>query len=591
LSLCISKMQAQTDDNIGSQQVNIVTDYKPVIADAFKLNDNPSVRDTTVKIPKMTYNVLNKQFRTSIILDTIKAAKMKAEAVEKLSYNYAKLGLGNYKMPYAEFFFGNLRSKQWQFGAHAKHLSAQFTPTNKGEAILSNNQIDGFGKYLVANQRISLNAGWQRNVNSVYGYNARLFSAFFDSLQLKNIYKAIDINAKVQSINTDSSLLNTTFLLDYYNYNLINNKQKYSNENHFNFVADVSKLNDNQLLGAQIKYQVYRIGNHLSNSNLDLQKPNTVSLFSLSPYVKANGSKWNAMLGATILQEINEKKTRFFPNIWFNYIIVPDALTAYTNVTGNAKVNSIRSLTTDNPFMNYTTTNVKNTVNSVDATVGVKGNFNSKISYHLSGNYSIINQMQLFAEQMVIYKYGNASGNLVDDISVTKLRSFMPSNSPHNYQYSAIYENAKYWNIKGNLSYNVNQKLNVTAEATYQNYKMDTSKYAYYKENLNISLMGNYQLNEKISINTKIFYVGKRNGLSIQNGFGSYTGTAYNLPETKIIYLLPAYVDANIGAEYKHTKKLSAFVSLNNLLNARIQRWQHHPTLGFWAMGGVTYSF
>jgi hypothetical protein len=89
----------------------------------------------------------------------------------------------------------------------------------------------------------------------------------------------------------------------------------------------------------------------------------------------------------------------------------------------------------------------------------------------------------------------------------------------------------------------------------------------------------------------KLFYIGKRKGLSQQAEFNAFTSVGNPYEVRNVEYDIKGYVDANISAEYKYNKKLSTFLSLNNLVNARIQRWQHTPTMGFWLMGGVTYSF
>jgi hypothetical protein len=292
---------------------------------------------------------------------------------------------------------------------------------------------------------------------------------------------------------------------------------------------------------------------------------------------------WSATLGATIFEEFNAKKTRFFPNIWFNYLAVPNFLTLFASVTGNVKANSLKSLTNDNPFLYQDFSNYKSTTTLVDATVGAKGNFNSKISYQVSGNYAIINQLQMFSETMVF--------NNLQIGNVNSLQSFNPATNFHTFQFVSIYDDAKYWNIKGNVTYKPNQKLETNLQATYQNFKMDTAKYAWYKENVNVTLNAKYLISNKLSVSLQTFYFGKRKGISNSAAFSSYQGLENQYQTNSLIYSLPAFVDANVAAEYRHTKKLSAFLTLNNLLNVRTQRWQHTPTKGFWLMAGASYSF
>jgi len=54
---------------------------------------------------------------------------------------------------------------------------------------------------------------------------------------------------------------------------------------------------------------------------------------------------------------------------------------------------------------------------------------------------------------------------------------------------------------------------------------------------------------------------------------------------------LKGIFDANLGLEYRYTKKLSAFINFNNIGAVRYQRWEDYPTQRFNVLGGLTYSF
>ena len=54
---------------------------------------------------------------------------------------------------------------------------------------------------------------------------------------------------------------------------------------------------------------------------------------------------------------------------------------------------------------------------------------------------------------------------------------------------------------------------------------------------------------------------------------------------------LKGIFDANIGAEYRYTKRLGFFISFNNIANFRYYRWSNYPTKRFSLMGGLSYSF
>ena len=587
---------AQTEDketNLGSQTVIIVTDYKPIVDDAFKLNDNPSSRDTTPTKPVLSYSILNKQHKTTIVLDTIKPAKMKAETVDKLSNFLLKAGLGTYSTPLLDIYYSNLRSKQWQYAAHVHHLSSNYTSYNQGVANYSDNAIDAFAKYIGSGERVQITSAYNRNVNHIYSFYSKLFDAEkYNNYYMNSIF---DVQARAQSLNTDTTALMHDVSIAYYNLNRNYNTTKINTENAFDMKADFSKMNDAQKLGAILQFKHTGIGDENLNGvkTLALMAPVKFNVLAFTPYVKAGSTRWKAQLGATIQQEFNAKKTSFFPNIWLNYYLIPDFMTFHISATGYNKINSIKSISADNPFLLTTNlvnqvdlktaNNYKSTNTIVDLTAALKGNISSKFSYNLSGNYSYIKDMMMYQEQQVFTSLTSVSPNT--------LVGFMPSAKIHNFQFQTIYDNAKYWNLSGSLGYKIDQKLDATVQVTYQDFVMDTFKYAWYKEKINGSFTLHHQHDEKLSFAVKVFYIGKRKGLSNQAEFNSFTSIGSPYQSRLVEYDIKGYVDANISAEYKYNKKLSAFLLLNNLVNARTQRWQHTPTMGFWLMGGVTYSF
>jgi hypothetical protein len=60
---------------------------------------------------------------------------------------------------------------------------------------------------------------------------------------------------------------------------------------------------------------------------------------------------------------------------------------------------------------------------------------------------------------------------------------------------------------------------------------------------------------------------------------------------TENIVSLKGYMDANLGIDYRYSKVLSAFVSLNNIGFARYFRWYEYPSYRLLGMAGITYAF
>ena len=59
----------------------------------------------------------------------------------------------------------------------------------------------------------------------------------------------------------------------------------------------------------------------------------------------------------------------------------------------------------------------------------------------------------------------------------------------------------------------------------------------------------------------------------------------------QLIQPLNFIIDANLGIEYRYSKRISAFVQLNNFASQSYQRWYNAPVQQFQVMGGVTFRF
>jgi len=102
-----------------------VKPYDPVLSDAFKLKDNPSIQDTDKVIPTLNYTFINKQVPVDFVVEPILPAKIKGEPLVKLYHGYAKAGFGSQSTPLAELYFNSTRSKDYSFGFYGKHLSSK----------------------------------------------------------------------------------------------------------------------------------------------------------------------------------------------------------------------------------------------------------------------------------------------------------------------------------------------------------------------------------------------------------------------------------------------------------------------------------
>ena len=99
------------------------------------------------------------------------------------------------------------------------------------------------------------------------------------------------------------------------------------------------------------------------------------------------------------------------------------------------------------------------------------------------------------------------------------------------------------------------------------------------------TLLGVYDLADKILVRANVFVVGNRKAYSFEEIEGV-------TPENdRYVFDLKPFVDLNLGFEYSYNKKISAFVDFNNMVGKKYQRWNNVPVQSFNVLGGVTFSF
>ncbi|MGB0882849.1 MAG: hypothetical protein ACPGSO_07830, partial [Vicingaceae bacterium] len=186
LSISFLMMSTATFAQNGSAKDSTVliinSGFQPFLTDAFKIKDNPSIKDTGKIIPKLKYSFLDKQIPVGFNIDPIKAAKIKGEPLKKLYRGYTKVGFGTNTTPLAEIYYNAKRSKTFNYGFFGKHFSSTGIAKNDYSGF-SDNHLSFFGKHYSREFTTTGKVGYTRNVNHYYGLsNLGLLNEELDSI-------------------------------------------------------------------------------------------------------------------------------------------------------------------------------------------------------------------------------------------------------------------------------------------------------------------------------------------------------------------------------------------------------------------------
>lgn len=540
--VAVSVAQTGIDEN---NTLTMKSTFQPTIKNAIKFSDVPEIKDSVKRIDNIKYGIASQPLFPKYQVQTIEPAKMQNEPLPKLYRSLLKVGYGPlYNMPYGEFWIGNRRDRERNYGAHIRHLSSTTHLKDVGYGGYSENDVNLYGKQFYKKHTLSGDFNYSRNVVHYYGFDTSL-NKISDNNYTRQRYQLFEPKVRLMSHYTDSTHLNHDIGLSYYN--LSNLNREVENNVKLDMLGTMFVSREKLNVGILTDFYNHKQANDTLN---DL-------IFSLSPSFEAQGEKWRAEVGLTGTLDNFKDATRFYvyPKITVQYDVYESMIIPYAGITGGLIKNSMRSLTTNNPFVD-TTLRYTNTNNKLNATLGLKGNISSNTSYDAKVSYSILDSLQYY---MINYN----------------------SNVQMYNQFDVVYDNTSLLTVGGQLKYAFREKWNLIAKGNYYMYSPKNLARPYQKPDFDLTFTGIYNLQSKIILKADIFVMGKQWAYSQQADDTGATVLANKQ--------IKGWVDANLEAEYRYSKMLSFFARVNNIANQRYYRWDRYPSQKIGFMVGLTF--
>ena len=556
LLICPLALFAQPGKN---NDVVVTGGYTPKLVQAQKINEQPSISDTTVSRFPINYELNSRRVTTVYEVDPIKAANVKGEPLTKLYRGYVKGGFGSYMTPYSEVFYNSIRSKKSSAGVHYKHLSSSGQIDNVGYSGYSNNELNLFGKSFIKKTTLSGGIDYRRNVVHYYGFDKNIAYSP-DSLtnpywayklerdSIKQRYQLVNINASFSdNYPVDSNATKYKVDLNFYNYS---DKFK-AQENAFKVAGDVSfyfKTYDFNVKGG---LDIYK------NQNADWS--NNMTIFNLRPQITFSQSKWRLKAAINIYATSDTSYGfKFIPEVDFDLHLYENIIILNAGTDSRLKRITYKTLTENNPWLISDILPV-NTWSPFRLYAGLRGSVSSKMAFNVRASFTPSIENQVF------YLNDTSLGNLNKLTYVT--------------------DNASLFEVNGEITWQFHEKIRFIAKADFLGYTPDNELKAWHTPTLRMSYGGKYNLRDKIWINAALLTFNK------QYYRDFIYGEAGVVQPITISGELKGIADMNLGAEYRYTKLLGMFVQLNNIFNVRYERYKNYPTQRFNVMAGVSYTF
>ncbi len=572
-SLCISVFNCFSQG--GSNEHVAVDDLQRKITRSEKVNTAPQLNDSVIELPDVKFYIEPSYHEVTFDTKPIKAAKLKVkEPLGKLYNGYVKAGLGTYTMPFLDAYYNSNRSKTKSWGVNLKHHSSLTNLKNVGTNLFSDNEVGVFYKRFLKNYTFDNRLNYERNKFHYYGFESAdtLIPESYrtNSDTTRQVYQQISYSAQLKSMHNDSAQVSHTTKVDYYHLNGITGLA----ENNFGIKTNIFKYLGREEVGADaslfinhLKQPIFSpISSVVISPDAETKYGNTV--FKLNPFIKTRRGNLLAKVGVGIHTEITSVARFFFyPDLNVSYSLFNNIFVPYAGIGGGMQQNSFNKFRRVNPFVleniatNYLTETVgfKNTNQRINLYGGFKGSISSAISFNLKAQFEKLDNFAMFVND-TLYSYENKFNVEYDTIDKTT--------------------------ISAQVGYHLQEKIKLFFKGEVYNYSMLTEEFAWNMPDFEISLLGVYDLADKIIARANLRLVGNRKVYSL-NPIEGVTPTS----EGKYITDLKPFFDANLGVEYRYNKRLSAFLDINNIVGKKYQRWLNVPVYSFNLLGGVTYSF
>lgn len=383
-----------------------------------------------------------------------------------------------------------------------------------------------------------------------YGFPEKIKPEITNGKELRQRLTKLSANAGLTRNFTDSAQFDYNFDINYHH------------------IFDIHKAEENNLRldGSLSKYhkrELYAIDAEVNYNNLNnlLDLGNTL-MVGLRPYIKTSAKSWQFKvgLGLYVNQADSVSKFHFYPEAEFKYNVVENIIIPYVGIKGGILANNLNSYFTENPFINTKTLAVANTNQKYNIYIGIRGSLSKHVTFNTSFSKQKLETMPLYVKDF---------SNVLEN------------------QFTVLYDTVGLNQISGELAYQKLEKLKIIVRGDYFDYSPANELKAWHKPDMKISLSGIYDLSDKIIVRTDLFFINKQ----YAKAFSTVTDASGVIVTTEEAKELKGVFDANLGLEYRYTKKLSAFINFNNIGAVRYQKFEDYPTQRFNVLGGLTYSF
>ena len=561
---------ASATDTTIKRNIEVVRDYTPVIKEAGKINTMPELKDVNIKKIEVDYKVWTSTYKPKTdIIPSLDYALASQEENKYSREGFLRLGGGNYKSFLGELYTPIYNSDVALFDFYLKHNSSFGNVTLKKDNydVLSNDVLSK-GLYNDNKARISfLRSIRIREISAFgeFGYNR--FNYYGLNSDMISFSEQNKDKEEPEYKNDDQKNSHLTAALNFRfrskdyieqwkydlqtNWRLLKTHFDVAENTIFTDLAASYRMQESIL---SLKFQMYNVFvSTPENGSIDFSKAqnfNNFTVLKFNPYYSFISEVGRLNLGLKASFGINQgKNTAFSPDITGQVRVIDNIWYVYAGVTGDYKVNTLRSLANENIYLSPDA-RPEDTYIPLDIYLGTKLNIGKSVNTDIHIGYKIINNQ---------YFYVNKSDS-------TGMKN----------TFDVVYDkNVGQFNCGAAVNYNFREKVDFSFKIGYNKWSLEKQKEAWMLPAAQIGLGVSYVPTDFLRFNINY---------DLEAGRKAKLGKDSSVD-------LKNFNDISLGANYKLMSFLDVFARFNNILNQRSEFWYGYPSQGFNFLLGLTLTF
>lgn len=545
------QQQQQEERRTTIDSIDVIRDYRPILADAVKIRRSPDMTNKREYQPKLNYSIIDKKLDITTGTKRLDIQEIPAVRFATPTNNYVKIGAGNFSTLLGEIYLANTDYQDTRFGAYIKHLSQEGNIENQN---YGQQEITVFGRQLYDQFTISGDLGYKRYATRFFGQPFDVNNISLNPNPEKQAFNDIFLHAELTS-NRKNEEVNT------FDYSVKATGYYYNNA----FDAKENSFVLSGYLNREIN--TFHIGAHVSAdftgvSDIAYKQQNHIA--RINPYVRFKGDNYNLVIGANLVSEFGGDSSRIniLPNVLLDFALVPEYAHLFAGVDGDVQKASLRDFSRENPWLNQNI-NISNAVERFHIYGGIKGNAGATFGYKIGLDYRRIENM-----------------------------AFLINSPMQPYKFDVIYEDANkassVFGLEAEMNVRVSEMISLGGKLNFNEYDLQTYEEAWYLPKLQLAANTKINISDKLYIDGELLFMGQTYTQKYTYNTLLGTNPIVSLPEK---HTIPSFVDLNAGLEFRVTDRLGLYGRVNNILGINYERYQYYPRLGLNVMGGVNFSF